>query len=356
MLILEGHSILSPSSASRWVKCPGSIKLLRSHSLPDGHDGDEGTESHDIAKDMLTGVRPIDRDSSDDKIRHAAFYADYVLSFGPGPAVERKIGIPYVHPSCFGTVDSFSNFGDTLHIFDYKYGWGIVDAFENWQLLCYAIGIVLGVPVASKITFHVVQPRPAHPDGKCRTWTITTEQLASYTMALNAAAVTALEHPDPPCVTGPHCRNCRGRHVCGSLRKAGLDALSMVCGVEAHELDVTALGQEYSLLKRLGEEISYRATGLEAVIEAKIRGGERVPGWSLGSGSGRMVWNTPAAGVLVMGDLLGVDLRTPASPAQARERGIPQGVINRFTSVGKSAVNLVPEGKTNLAAVFSGQK
>lgn len=47
------HAQLSPSSAERWITCPGSVALCR--NLPDSSSSyaDEGTAAHDLAAKCL---------------------------------------------------------------------------------------------------------------------------------------------------------------------------------------------------------------------------------------------------------------------------------------------------------------
>ena len=49
------HAPLAPSSAARWVQCPGSVVMSR--AFPDAGDSieaAEGTSAHEMAKRILT--------------------------------------------------------------------------------------------------------------------------------------------------------------------------------------------------------------------------------------------------------------------------------------------------------------
>ena len=59
----------------------------------------------------------------------------------------------------------------TLYVTDLKYGYEIVEPFENWQALAYAAGVAaLPGMVPDKVVITIVQPRAPHRRGPIRTW------------------------------------------------------------------------------------------------------------------------------------------------------------------------------------------
>lgn len=87
------HAKLSPSSASRWLNCPGSVALCE--NLPDSSSSAalEGTVAHALAAHCLTsGADPrtlvgmvfediAEFPVSDEMAGHVADYCDYINSF-----------------------------------------------------------------------------------------------------------------------------------------------------------------------------------------------------------------------------------------------------------------------------------
>ena len=60
---MSGHARLSPSSASRWVACPGSLRLIGERGIKDtsSRAAEEGTAAHELLEVcLLHGKPPID--------------------------------------------------------------------------------------------------------------------------------------------------------------------------------------------------------------------------------------------------------------------------------------------------------
>jgi hypothetical protein len=120
-------------------------------------------------------------------------------------------------------------------------------------------------------------------------------------------------------------------------------------------LDADALGLEKRILDHAALLIEGRLTGINAQIEAMIKGGGTVPGWALEAGQGRQRWNVPTADVIALGDMLGINLRKPEepiTPKQAQKAGIDGSVISAYSETPSTALRLVESDKTTASAVF----
>ena len=188
---MSAHSIIAPSSASRWGACPGSAVLEAGYPDNPEHEESrkEGNASHWVASSVLTdGARPQDFVGltafngiiiDDVMVDAAMVYVAAVLAVsGEVLKVEQAVQIARINAACFGTPDSwyYDAVQGILHIFDYKYGWGVVEAFENKQGVCYYAGIIdeLGIPDEHlRVHIHIIQPRPYHWGGPVRTWETT---------------------------------------------------------------------------------------------------------------------------------------------------------------------------------------
>lgn len=182
------HALLSPSSADRWMLCPGSV--LMEQGLPDRESdyAREGTAAHEYAAIWLqTGLPPLlpwkakngfefsnDEDESGDQIDAIRDYVDKVnkLAEGHHMLVEQALPIGQVtlEEGAEGTGDNIILESDeeTLDIEDLKFGMGIrVYAKENRQMMLYALGArhkfsALGNFTKFKLRIH--QPRLDHFD------------------------------------------------------------------------------------------------------------------------------------------------------------------------------------------------
>lgn len=72
---MSAHAKLSPSSAERWMNCPGSVVL--SEGMPDKTTqfAEEGTMAHAVAEAMLLG-NPYQADK--DMETYCKLYVDHV--------------------------------------------------------------------------------------------------------------------------------------------------------------------------------------------------------------------------------------------------------------------------------------
>lgn len=357
---MSGHSVLSPSSADRWVHCPGSVSLSALFPDDSGAAAEEGTAAHWVGSEVLEGrggdpfvgrTAPNSVIITEEIEDAAKVYVQHVRSIasrGQKLMVERTIPIAPIHAECFGTFDcAFWNGPKELHIWDLKYGYGIVEPRDNWQLICYAAGLLEGLSGIEdqtvQVNLHIVQPRPYHANGPVRTWSVAASDLRGKINKLAHAAALALGG-NPETVSGPHCKYCRARHVCASAQKMALWATEYTESARVEELSPDALAIEIRTLQRAAEAITYRLTGLEAQGKALIKSGAVLPGFALQNGNGRQDWSVPLQEVFAMGDLLGVDLRKTAAitPTQAKKAGLAEEVIATLSARSASEAKLVP--------------
>jgi hypothetical protein len=180
--------------------------------------------------------------------------------------------------------------------------------------------------------------------------------LRAYANTLEAVEYAALS-PNPSFRVGPECLDCSARHTCELLQQASTAAIQYAGRSVEILTEPAALSLEKRLLESAAATIKARLTGIDAQIEAMIRAGQPVPGWTLEPGQGgRQRWNVPPAEVFTLGDMLGIDLRAPAepiTPKQAVKKGIDETVINGYSERTPGSLKLVPVTESTVKAVFN---
>ena len=227
------HSPLGGSVASRFIKCPGSHRLIQ--SMPALLDADPlldewqgaGTAAHELAavalKENVDAWELADHKFSwpctaEDQIA-VQVYLDYVRSRGRLRAeqfVERPVfGYSY-HKHLFGTCDWAQYDPDEafLEIVDYKHGAGVVvSVYQNAQLLYYAFCKLLEHPATRRVRMTIVQPRGFHPEGTIRHWETDAETVMDWGINVLVPAMKTAEVSDER-NPGDVCQFCPAKLYC----------------------------------------------------------------------------------------------------------------------------------------------
>lgn len=354
------HSIISPSSFGQLAHCAGAPLMQAQFQDHDNPAAAEGTAAHWLGAEAMPifhagtwyarELAPVGTLAPNgvlitQAIRNgAALWVEAVSEAmdraGPGAQlhVEERLDIKAVHDVSFGTPDAWvwmPAHGE-LHVYDFKFGFGVVEAFRNWQGAGYVRGILDHLSIDGhaeqhlQIWFHIIQPRADHRLGPIRSWRVG-DDLRGMINILHSQAALALT-ADPPVRTGGGCKHCTARHACPALQRAGFDVLSVTELATALEPSGAALALEMDLLHHGIDVLKARLSGLEDHALAQIVAGKSVPGFTRGHGRGRLEWSVPAEEVAALGDMLGADLRKPMAvitPTQAK-KVIDETVINSY--------------------------
>lgn len=351
---------LRPSEAGRWVNCPASPRLQAPFPDVPSPDAEEGTAAHWAAAQVLQDHHAldelVDRTAPNgviitgDMVEHIQMYVDTVH---PSSVIERPL------PSAIagvedGTPDALRVDGLYGHIWDFKYGWGIVEARGNWQGACYVVNLFAKHDwKLEQVTFHIVQPRPYHYEGRVRSWKVTLGEADALRSVLSVAANNA-NNLGAITVTGEHCKYCRALHVCEAARRAGLNGVDVAYSGQPVDIQGDALAGELRMLKRAADAIKLRLDALESHAINTIDAGGIVPGWSMERAYGRRKWKD---GVTALEALSGVTLTEskPVTPAQAEKRGVDPLLVKQFTTTPETGRKLVERDTSTKAAEVFGQ-
>lgn len=367
------HSFIRPSAAGRWVHCPGSASMEAAHPSLDSSHSAEGHACHNIAamslrgSTLYPGIGAVDHEGvpiTQEMHDAAELYVQDVKRIAPDDEtlnVEQPVTAATIHPRCFGTPDCwlYDSLRNILYIWDLKYGYGIVEAFKNWQLITYTAGIIHEYKLPEntlQVCLRIVQPRAHHPEGPIREWRVPATELRPHINKLFNSAALALDPGQRDTLhSGQHCRYCSGRHACPALRETAYYSVDISGRLEIENISSEVLCQEYRLLQAAADRIAYRLTGVEAQMIARTKSGDTATGHRLESALGRLSWDRPSAEVISMGDLIELDLRKavePITPSQAIKAGLNKDVAAAFSSRKPTAPKLVPSNQTLAATAF----
>lgn len=235
------HAKLSPSSASRWFACPGSVKACE--ALPPGLSSPhaaEGSVAHSLLeqylekelslKDLMAKVgSSVTKDGheieiTDDMVSAVLKFSDIVQ--GDAALTELELGktltftekrVRISEVAVWGTADYILCAPDTLKVYDFKYGKGVVvDPVENKQMALYALGVIDSVlkgKTVRNVELVIIQPRAGGET--VRRWTVPVGWLQSFRKAL-LGAVEAVESDNAPRNAGSWCRWCAAKATCST--------------------------------------------------------------------------------------------------------------------------------------------
>ena len=385
------HSIIPPSSAKIWGApngCTGWVSMSQMYpETEETEESKEGTASHEIGSTLIlnqaVGQIAVDAPEfvgetadngvifTDEMFEAAKIYADDVgevmrstgvfggINFGN----EKHLTMPKIHELNEGTTDQFIFDRKTghLYVWDYKFGYEIVEAFENWQSIDYTNGIFeklkLNDGIADQhITVHIriVQPRAFHRDGMIREWTVRGSDLRAHFNTLEMNAAESLG-PNAKCRSGAHCRHCSARTNCEAGITMGMRMYEVVCKPTPLEMSPLAAGVQLSLIKRARKQLEYLESGFEEQIKGKIRKGITFPNWIVEQGMGRERWAKPVAEVIALGKVYGKDLKKPdevITPTQARKKGMDAEMVKSYTEKPKTGMILVEDNGDKAKRLF----
>lgn len=383
------HSVLPPSSAHIWGKPDGCrMWVLMNQLHPETEptqESMEGDASHEIAATLIDGMARareipfkefeggttsngimIDEDMYDGAFMYASNVREVMhqtrVYGGPNLGVEQQIPIPRVHEIQFGTPDCFLHDanGHVLYVWDYKYGYEVVEVYENWQLMNYIAGILDYLQVNGledqhlTVVMRVVQPRAFHREGPIREWRFMASDLRGYFNQLHANAAECLK-PNPVATSGSHCKHCPGRHDCEAAIRGGWSLYEAASQATSIALNPNQLGTQLALVRRARKQLEYLESGLEEQVKSLVKGGKNVAGWKAEPTFGREKWNKPVEEVIQMGQMLGHDLekKTAVTPNEARKMGIDDTMLSMYSEKSKTGIAIVQDTGVKAKRIFS---
>ena len=339
-------------------------------SAPEEADNEvceDGTACHWLASEVwekrfpqIETLSPNGRVLTDEMFDAVDMYHDVLRSWdNVVPVCEKYIPIPSILEGFGGTPDAWAYNPDKkrLYIADLKFGFRFVEVWDNWQLICYAAGLLDLLQISDQdivVEFVIVQPRCSHRDGPVRKWCVRASDLRAHINTLANAAAAATKY-----VPNPGCIDCPGRHACVALQNSALRALEVAYSGSPHELDPAALGDELRRLKDAQKKLTARVTGLEAQADNLLRRSVNVPGWSLTASFARETWREGTESeVITLGQIMKVDVTKPIraiTPAQAR-KVLPANIVAMYACKPSTGVKLTKQDPYEAKKAFANEQ
>lgn len=297
----NGHALLSPSSAHRWLVCPGSVTFCK--DLPDtaGEDAAEGTAAHTLAQKCLEQHKDavefigesitvnLNTDNAkvfevtEDMAAYVQVYLNYIdrETSRFHAMYEQKLPLAPItgEENSEGTADAVIFRDEELVIVDLKYGRGVkVYAEDNEQLKLYAAAAreeYSAIGDFTKFKLVIVQPRLDHIDE----WSLGVADLDTFCTTVGLIAPLALSGEGELVPSEDGCRFCKGKATCPALTeqvlavaKDGFDDLSKMPPADLG-ISMAAVGM-----------VEDWCRAVRAEVERRLIQGMKVVGWKLVGG------------------------------------------------------------------------
>lgn len=389
------HALVAPSGLPLVKHCAASLLLqFMAPPLPDSDEEAEGTAAHHHAVQWAMGRQmPVGTKfqnggrewTVDLDMENGSKLFAYHCVKGFRGRYEDPVGMPTIHAQCYGTPDYWAAHDETgalkedesgtrriteIYVKDYKYGHRYVDAFENWQLLAYAVGVVERLNLWSQhdieIVLVIVQPRAYHQDGPVKEWRITLDQLTEVWLPrmhhrVAQALGTGAPATGAPATVGTHCLDCKARHLCRTLQHSAMHIVDFAGVAEAIDMPTEAIAVEARIMHDALKVLEARYEGLKAQIDVLMRSGKQVPFWVLADGRSKLDWNADVTveHIQKLGDAIGLTLVNPPkpfTPTQAKDAGVHEAVVAKFATRGPAGKTLKPDTTTAARKLFGANR
>lgn len=315
------HSPLGPSSAERWLNCPGSVAATA--DLPDTESeySAEGSRAHAIAElarledvPAATFLGPrgkiIDGEITQEMVDAVQVFIDYVNALPGEQLNESRVDFDEFVENGFGTLDAAVLRDGEADIIDFKFGKGVrVDATDNSQLKLYALGVYLKYNWQydfKRFNLHVVQPRLDHQDS----WVIEVDDLLRWAKEVVAPGARLALRPNAPFKAGEWCRFCKLRSTC----RVRAEAVFHEAVGDFEDLDAATRmplraglsNEEVAQVLLAAPSIKQWLKDIEAYAEREVMQGRPVGDFKFVEGRGGRQWGLTETELLLLWQKIGL--------------------------------------------------
>lgn len=301
------HSRLGASGASRWMACPGSVKLAgklyaEGEAAGSGDEARRGTAAHEVAArclkdgtepfelaDSVVEVEGRDYEVDQDMMESVQLYVDFVrkklaqhADKGATLHVEEALS-SMLDDQAFGTADAIIVVpGDRIIVVDFKNGRNICVEPTSPQLKYYGYLVCENAARYTSDTefkvaeLWIAQPRMPHPKGRLRQLVTSPKELTDWFTGTLIPAMEATRKEGAILNVGEHCRFCEASktNTCPAIRK---ETASFSLDVDPEHLTSHELGEALQKM----EAIARAKANYEKVAYKRAMQGEVVTGYKI---------------------------------------------------------------------------
>jgi hypothetical protein len=237
-----------------------------------------------------------------DMAHHVTRYVNMVRTqYGVTVRAEKFVRL---NQNIAGTCDAWAlaTFIDdrrTLVVIDLKFGFGVVEVYQNTQLSIYAAAMlreIESVTADMMVRLVIFQPRAFHPHGHTRTWTVPVNEFLQFVAGIETAGA-ACQADDPVTIAGPHCHNCDAAATCASLAASNYRSYERAMSSQQRHMSPVELAAELKFLEEATAMMDARWNEVRAEAEARIKRGETIFGYGLVRGRGQRRLKYDAASI-----------------------------------------------------------
>lgn len=237
-----------------------------------------------------------------------------------------------------------------LCIEDLKYGYGIVEVKENWQLLGYAIGEVIRRGQSfTHISFKIHQPRPHHEDGSTREWLLTYAELLEYKYKIEERMKSIVEG-NRSFQTSSQCKYCKGAaEACTAFSRLFYRALEVSTEFYQDSLTDEEISRQLDQIRRAEEVIKIKSDSLTDLAISKIKQGTIIPNYVTEVKYGHRGWKNGVTPDVIKA-MTGKDIteRVIMTPAKAEKAGISKDLVKSFSESRGGGLTLKKKNSTEI--------
>lgn len=234
------HAKLSASSSHIWTNCPPSVRLSEGIEDSASPYAQQGTDAHALCEYKVLSALGYNVQSPVEKLEFydsemdycSDEYRNFVMEQSekskeycadPKILVEQRLDFHKWVPEGFGTGDCIIVADTELQIIDFKYGLGVlVDATENPQMMCYALGaldIFDALYDIQTIKMTIFQPRR----NNVSSYSISKDALLEWAENFLKPTAALAFNGEGEFKAGEHCTFCRAKATCRKRAEHNLE-------------------------------------------------------------------------------------------------------------------------------------